>query len=349
MCVLILSTPQDVHAQAVAAQLLELGVEHHYLSFEELITNTKLRFELDADGVAGELRQGSGGLVDLGSVSAVWFRRPGTVRFSGLPEPWMDAMAGNEAQQAAHGILRALPDCLFVNHPGREYECSFKLWQLEVARRVGLTVPRTLVTNQPENAAEFYERCGGAVVYKLISESSNFLGPKYDWVGVPTLPLTEDDLPHLGQVAAAPHFFQERIDKRYDIRVTAIGRKLFAVKIDSQAGQGVTDWRTDYSVAIEKTELRDEVERACVRLISALGLNYGAIDLCLDRDGRHVFFEVNSAGQYLWMEQRIEGLPLSLELARLLGGESEPLAPAATIGSDSMRLAHTQGRYQPHR
>ena len=330
MNVLILSTPQDVHAKAVAKHLSALGATHTFFQFDQLINDTKLRLALDTRQSACSLELSDGSQVNLKEVDAVWFRRPGVVRFSGLPEPWMEAMVRNEGSQVIGGIFRSLNDCLLVNHPGRDFDCSFKLYQLEVARRVGFALPETVVTNVPEVVAEFYERCDGRVIYKLVSESSNFLLPKYESLGAPTLPMSEADLGHLSQVAVAPHLFQERIDKVYDIRVTAIGKKLFPVKIDSQAGEGKVDWRTDYSVAMELIALPPDIHEACLTLLRELGLNYGSIDLCVDRDGRHIFFEINCAGQYKWMEERIEGLELSLELARLLTGQSDPMVPRAS-------------------
>jgi glutathione synthase/RimK-type ligase-like ATP-grasp enzyme len=327
--VLILSTPQDVHAAAVTNHLTALGAIPLYFSFDRLIADTTVQVTIDAERYARSLTLAGAGRIDLGEIDAVWSRRPGLIKTSGLPEPWMETMVQNEGFSVVAGLLRSL-NCLFVNHPASDHEASFKLWQLEVARRVGLTIPKTIVTNVPQAVAEFYEQCRGEVIGKLVGETSNLFLPKYETVGVPTLALSEADLAHLDQVAAAPHLFQERIDKRHDIRVTAIGQRLFPVRIDSQVGSGTVDWRTDYSVPMELTTLPRDVDEACVNLLRALALNYGSIDLAVDRQGRHVFFEINCAGQYKWMEDRIAGLDLSLELAKLLIGQGEPIVPASS-------------------
>jgi glutathione synthase/RimK-type ligase-like ATP-grasp enzyme len=81
---------------------------------------------------------------------------------------------------------------------------------------------------------------------------------------------------------------------------------------------------------MEPIDLPENVHEACLRLLKEFGLNYGAIDLCLDENGEYIFFEINRAGQFLWMEKRIEGLELSKEIARLLIGESEPMIPPAS-------------------
>ena len=50
-------------------------------------------------------------------------------------------------------------------------------------------------------------------------------------------------------------------------------------------------------------------------------LNYGAIDIILTPDGRHVFLELNPSGEFFWLE-RTPGLPISDAIADLLLGHS---------------------------
>jgi glutathione synthase/RimK-type ligase-like ATP-grasp enzyme len=45
-----------------------------------------------------------------------------------------------------------------------------------------------------------------------------------------------------------------------------------------------------------------------------LGLEYGAIDLRLTREGRYVFFEINPAGEFLYIEE-MTGQKISATLA----------------------------------
>jgi glutathione synthase/RimK-type ligase-like ATP-grasp enzyme len=44
-------------------------------------------------------------------------------------------------------------------------------------------------------------------------------------------------------------------------------------------------------------------------------LNYGAIDIILTPDNRHVFLELNPSGEFFWLEQT-PGLPISDAIAR---------------------------------
>lgn len=53
---------------------------------------------------------------------------------------------------------------------------------------------------------------------------------------------------------------------------------------------------------MEPCDLPDEVIRSLRRVLSMLGLRFGAFDIAETADGEYVFFEVNEAGQWLWQE-----------------------------------------------
>ncbi len=55
----------------------------------------------------------------------------------------------------------------------------------------------------------------------------------------------------------------------------------------------------------------------CLELCRHYGLEYGTIDMAITKDGEYVFFEINPACQYLWLE-RLTGVPISQALCDLL-------------------------------
>ncbi|RKH25253.1 hypothetical protein D7X75_30375 [Corallococcus sp. CA031C] len=121
----------------------------------------------------------------------------------------------------------------------------------------------------------------------------------------------------LDSLSNCPAIFQEFIDARFDIRVTVVGNRVFAVRIDSQSGQSTLDWRFDHSVAFELFELEPSIEASVLLLLRELGLTYGAIDMRQTPEGEYVFLEVNPAGQYLFAEL-LTGAPISEAMAQEL-------------------------------
>jgi glutathione synthase/RimK-type ligase-like ATP-grasp enzyme len=83
----------------------------------------------------------------------------------------------------------------------------------------------------------------------------------------------------------------------------------------------IQDWR-HYQLPLE-------VEEKILRLMDYFSLNYGAIDIILTPDGRHVFLELNPSGEFFWLE-RTPGLPISQAIADLLLGHSARRQPTAS-------------------
>ena len=114
--------------------------------------------------------------------------------------------------------------------------------------------------------------------------------------------------------------FQAYVPKRVELRITVVGQQVFAAEIHSQHTHHTRhDWRR---YDLDETPhfphaLPPDVAQRCLRLVQALGLCYGAIDMVLTPDDRYVFLEINPNGQYLWIEQ-LTGLPITDALCDLL-------------------------------
>lgn len=64
-------------------------------------------------------------------------------------------------------------------------------------------------------------------------------------------------------------------------------------------------------------ELPAAVRAGLLAVTRALGLHYGAADLIVQPDGRHLFLKVNPAGEFFCLDGM---LPLTVALADLLAG-----------------------------
>jgi glutathione synthase/RimK-type ligase-like ATP-grasp enzyme len=187
----------------------------------------------------------------------------------------------------------------WVNDPDAAVRADDKLHQLAVARRLGLPIPATLVTNDPEELRRFH-REHGRLIAKSISGSHGLPASKRILTNV----VTKADLARAGSLRHAPVCFQEYVPKASELRVTVIGQAAYAVRIHSQArARTRDDWRRygpglDYSVA----KLPRAVERKCIAVAKDLHLDYGGIDLVERPDGKHVFLEINSLPAWLWLE-----------------------------------------------
>lgn len=247
---------------------------------------------------------------DPGSARSLWLRRPGRYSF-----PNMDAATAKYAHAQAEaglgGILRAMHDCLYVNHPAAHQAASVKPVQLDVASRAGFTIPDTFITSDPAAAREF---CAAQPsIHKPLGPT--LWQPDEDQMFM--VDVSEADAAGLDEtVGTTAHLFQARVPKRHDVRLTVIGDRMIPVVIDSG---GVLDWRTTYDGNTYRVlqELPGDVEQAVKWFMTELGLVYAAFDFAVDRDGRWWFLEANTAGQFAWMEKPT-GCPLTAMMADFL-------------------------------
>jgi glutathione synthase/RimK-type ligase-like ATP-grasp enzyme len=138
-----------------------------------------------------------------------------------------------------------------------------------------------------------------------------------------TNPIGPEDLEDLTGLSLCPMTFQERVEKRLELRATVVGRSVFTASIDSQAStRAAHDWRRDGVRLVDEWRpytLPPEAEQPLLKLMDYFGLNYGAADFILTPDGRHVFLELNPAGEFFWLEHG-PGLDISGALADVLLG-----------------------------
>jgi ATP-grasp ribosomal peptide maturase len=278
---------------------------------EELTVSA--RFGTCPTPVVGQVRTLSR-TVDLSDVRAVYWRRPVWPTFQHLDDD--DALfAAAQVRYGLGGTLYALDGPLWVNHPLRNAAADYKPTQLAVAQRLGLTVPPTLVTNDPDDARAFIA-AHDQVIYKTLRWTP------YAREGVPVTgwadPVTADEIDD--NVRVAPHLFQARVDKVADVRVLAVGRRVFAVRIDCD----LLDWRKDYSaLSYTVVDLPRHVNKMLLAFLEYFELPSGSFDLAMDQEGNYWWLELNPNGQWGWLEQKT-GLDMAAAFAELLARGGTP-------------------------
>lgn len=313
--VLILTQEFDTTVDPVVRVLTERGVNVVRVDLS-YFPRTMTLTTSDFDGGRAVLRHRDR-TVDLTDLAAVWYRRPTAFDFgTDMGEAELH-FARNEAIQGVGGILRST-DCLWVNRPDADSVAELKPFQLAVAKRVGLRVPRTLLTNDPAEVAALRERSDRPVVFKAFS-GGVFRQPGGLPVGLLTTVVGDEVAAELDRVRHTMCMFQEYVDKAYELRVTVIGNTYFPVTIRSQdAAATVVDWRAENEMRYgDHRPLPDEIVKKTQALLTELGLVYAAVDFIVTPDGQYVFLEANPNGQFIWMQGDL-GLPLAESMADLL-------------------------------
>jgi len=314
---LILSSlAHDVHAHAVCWALRRSGVDPLWASSF-------------ADPAAGGVSLGSDPLTPwrgsgaLGpEFGSIWYRRTRNPdSFPRVRQSDLTFVRTEWARFLKNLYLLAgdLSDRLWVNPPAAAIEAENKLVQLRAARRCGLSFPATLVSNEPEEIRAFF-RSHGKVIYKPFMTHS-WENADGDAFSTYASILDESMLASDESLRHCPGIYQAYVEKTTDLRVVAIGDRLFTASLRSTSGQAFVDWRAHQhgeQFASDAAELPAGSADRIRAVMQALGIVFGCFDLAVDTNGQAHFLEVNQAGQFLFLEEYVPGLPLLQAMSAML-------------------------------
>lgn len=336
--ILILSAQDDQHADHVEAELLQRDVA--FLRFDPATfpRETKITVSHSCAGRSRYMLQTGEDCVDLRRLRAVWYRRPGRpVAHASITEGEGRQFVEQECSTLVQDLWSAL-DCFWLPAaPSAVRQAGLKALQLKVAGELGFDLPPTLITNNVAELLEFYRQHNGHIVSKLVGNA--FLGTVGNRFVRYTEMVTTRTIAHAHAIEYCPMIFQAYVPKRIELRITVVGRRVFAAEIHSQTSNHTrVDWRRydNFGTPHFPHVLPNDIAQRCLGLVSRLGLYYGAIDMIVTPFGQYVFLEINPNGQYLWIEQ-VTGLPITSALCDVLMGDQAALKASESVGHSIAR------------
>lgn len=285
LSVLVIAQPNDSHAVPVVTELRKRKVDVYHL---DLASPGAFVYEIGQKPRLGDL--------DLGKVKTIWLRRLGwPVASNRLPQrdrfyselQWRCSLLGVASSLSARWVNS--PEAVAFADGG-----AGKIQQLNAARRVGLTIPATLLSSDPDAFRSFLERHEHCIWKPLQATKERCV-----YCSRITKAENFESLGH------SPSLIQEEIPKLADIRVVTFGMstgRYLATAIHSQENErSQVDFRKFTNVPHVKHELPAEIVGKLANLTTLLGLEFAAHDLILKPDGSYVYLESNQQGQWLWL------------------------------------------------
>lgn len=183
--------------------------------------------------------------------------------------------------------------------------------QLQKVQELGIRVPKTIITNDFQEAQSF-----------LAAHREIVIKPVWSGDHAQVLSCTPDDLAVLEYaLSCSPHTLQECV-RGTNIRTYVIGKQTFSVRIEAKT----TDFRLDPEHDICVWDLPFEQKRQALQLTRALQMDWTAIDWRLDQEHNVYFLEANFSPMFVGVEAQT-GLPLTHALCRLLLSKAEQRPP----------------------
>ncbi|PKL76104.1 MAG: hypothetical protein CVV27_11995 [Candidatus Melainabacteria bacterium HGW-Melainabacteria-1] len=303
----IIGTQQDKRCQGISQFLEQQGVEAVFVDSCSLQEQAPWSFDGSVWRYLGR---------DLGTVSA-WYM---ATYPPAMPASWTDYEDHYLYQdwyidymhkREHRGFMLAWLSSLVqrgvpvINPPEHMFGQQLKPLELQLAREVGLEIPKTLISNDPEAVRAFVAELPD-VVYKPLTG-----------YGI-CRPVSDAELRQLDRLKASPVIFQQRVQGTA-VRATFVDRQLIsAARLPSES----LDYRNDAEYeagrqVYQPMQLPEPIVSACQAYLERAGLLFAGIDLIETADGRYVFLEANSSPMYLELEIRTRH-PITFELATAL-------------------------------
>lgn len=302
----IITYADDPHGHVVKKKLEEQhGAWCCLIPCNELALRGRLTWSTQR-GEPALLPTVDGQAVDVKTLDALWYRR--TSAKQTLPDGADDTYhvyINSTIERVMEGILVNEFQGRWVSHPVATRLAENKLVQLRAAARAGLRIPATLISQEPARIRSFCAQHPGAIIKPVATPR----GVELAMTAVVSQELLDSD----EVLALTPAIYQECIPGERHLRISVVGDRCDAALIEARD----LDWRYDLNVPVRPSPLDRNLEERLRATLRELGLVMGIFDVKLTDEDEPVFLEVNSQGQFLFVEG-LAGIPLADRLAAFL-------------------------------
>ena len=305
--ILLCGIPSESPLQLAIRAAEDMGIEHlvfnqRHASFSDIsidITNGEICGTLLYQESEYPLKDFTGVYTRLTD----WRTLPENCPVQGTP-PDPERLLRSRVMHEALAEWIELADCRVLNRARAMASNTSKPYQAQLIARTGLSVPTTLVTNDPAEVKTFF-RNHGRVIFKSISSVRSIVRE-----------LNAETLERIDRVRDLPTQFQAFVPGN-NIRVHVVGEKVFATSIETPAVDYRYATRDGLDIGMQPAELPAEILQACLELSKNLDLPLCGIDLKVTPDGEWYCFEVNPSPAYSYYEHET-GQPISRAIVAYL-------------------------------
>lgn len=225
------------------------------------------------------------------SCKSIYFRKPEPENLGNIIERQYHNFAHREAFALIEGIVESFSGtCL--SPPSIMRRANNKIVQLMLAKSIGFNIPESLITNSEQ---ELKRKSYAKSIVKPIATGTVIFNGIKEIVQTNIL----EDTVSTGALKFSPAYFQEYLEKDYEIRATFVGEEAYVVRIDSS---NKVDWRKKCSLnTYIIAKLPKEIYQLCLKFMRTLNMSFGCFDFIVQND-EFFFLEMNANGQWAWLE-----------------------------------------------
>jgi MvdC family ATP-grasp ribosomal peptide maturase len=299
----------------VAEAIIKLGAIPFRLDTDKFPITISLNAHFDNTASYYSLSDGHRS-ISTNQIKAVWIRRIWQPEMSPDLSPQYQSVCITESFTFLNNFWDSLKHAHWVDNLKRITTAENKLLQLRLASELGIVIPKTLVTNNPEEVRKFFNQIEGKMVTKLLTPLS--FGMNGSSLSFYTTEVKKEDLVDAETLRYCPMIFQEQIPKLRELRVVFVNGEFFVGALDASLYSDYSqDWRCTSTGEWLSQKLPDEIVNPLQKLMFKLGLFFGVFDLIQKPSGEYVFLELNPTGEWGMLERDL-GYPISMAIANIL-------------------------------
>ena len=300
--ILILSDESDISTDNVIKWLIYNGVSH-------LRLNTSDEIEIISVSINNFLIRKNDIIINSDNITSYWYRK-GSINMicdtNDFDYSQFELISHSNIANAINEHIkiesRHLIEYIYIileskNKIGSKLFSEVnKLKVLDIAQSIGLSVPKTLITNNKERALAYF--CDNPnLVTKSISDSFVYFDEVNFMSYTQSLKFEEQN---------GEDFFlsliQERIIKLYEIRSFYLKGQFYSMATFSQNNEKTKIDYRNYDIVMPNRSvpymLPLYVKRKLHIVMKKLFLDTGSIDMIRCTDGKYYFLEINPCGQF---------------------------------------------------
>lgn len=305
--VLIISDEIDQTTNIVIDWLISTGVKSLRINSNTFFESINIEI-VSNDNIHIELCNIVGDKISLDNIKSFWYRK-GDLNYdfslfsdnikNGLKKGTLNHLI-NEWVTLKEFIIQNLSKK--DRHIGDFFEkYTNKLDYLCLASECGFLIPHTYICNSKENIFNILERNKKKrFITKSIQDIFNLV---YDNKSIYTYTseVTKDDIKKLPDLFF-PSLLQEKIDKKFELRIFFLNEQIFPMAIFSQLDEMTKIDYRNYNIKKPNRcvpySLSATLKKQLEGFIEKSKLNTGSIDIIVTKSDEFYFLEVNPSGQF---------------------------------------------------
>ena len=291
---LILSSTLDFSTDYVCYEMNKRGLSYLRLNRDRFLSYL-IRYRVESGSL--EIKIGDNNyIIEPKTLKSVFFRAPVYIRTNKTYS--LEKQLYRSQWSSFIRNLTVFSKAKWLNHPMYTYQAENKMYQLDIAQKLGLKIPDTVISNDSQGLCDDCLYVVKALDTPLYYENNQELFT-YSTVS------TGKDIKQ-SSLKEAPVIIQNCLQPKIDLRVTVVVKHLFPVSI-TKNNQGISgDWRKTRKEDLQykPVEIPVEISEKLLDIMSYLNLSFGGIDLAFSK-GEYYFIEVNPTGEWGWLVRTV--------------------------------------------